>query len=232
MSVRLLVVDHRPHERNLLERRLSAVPGFEVVAQWLNSSDIVRMVDQHQPDVLLLDLDLPADHGFAALKQLSAAPRLSILGMTAERRDHTVLRVLDLGGSGVVARDAPHHVLVRSIRVVADGGYWVEAEDVPALIATMRLRKSALPAAAGSADGVSDAKKFRLTPRELDIVAAVAIGASNKEIANRLSVAECTVKHHLSSVYGKVGVFSRLELALFAIHHHLVQIAEGTHFLP
>lgn len=227
MSVRLLVVDHQPHERNQLELRLRAEPGIELVAQWLNSSNTENMVEQHRPDVLLLDLDLPADHAFDTLNRVAAvAPRTRTLGTCARVTDALIFRVFEIGGHGVIAKRSPHVILVDSIRAVADGRYWVAPEHAPVLIEALHVRTASQPTNAGQ-----DPRRFRLTPRELDIVAAVTMGASNKEIAHQLSVAECTVKHHLSSVYTKLGVFSRVQLALFAIHHHLVQVSESTQFL-
>ena len=227
MSVRLLVVDHHPHARYELERRLDAEPGFEVVAQWLNGSDTVRLVEQHRPDVVLLDLDLPEGQGIETLKRLAALPfPIRILGLCVQVEDDTILRVLDIGGHGVIGRQTPREILFKSIRTVAEGLYWVPPEHVAVLIETLRGRKIVPPVPSPTPDTANDAKRFRLTPRELDIVIGVALGESNKEIAERLSVKECTVKHHLSSVFDKVGVFSRLQLAVFAIHHHLVEIAE------
>jgi len=226
MSVRLLVIDQHPAARYQLERRLDAEPGFEVVAQWLNGSDTVRLVEQHRPDVVLLDLDLPGGQGIEILNRLTALKSPSrVLGLCAEVEDKTVLGILDVGGHGVVGRRAPAEILFKSIRTVAEGRYWVPPEHISVLIETLRTRKTVAQAPVQLLDNSNDARRFRLTPRELDIVAGVALGESNKEIAERLSVKECTVKHHLSSVFDKVGVFSRLQLAVFAIHHHLVEIA-------
>jgi two-component system, NarL family, nitrate/nitrite response regulator NarL len=227
MSVRLLVVEHHPRTRYELERRLDAEPGFEVVAQWLNGSDTVRLVEQHRPDVLLLDLDLPAGQGVETLKRMAALPySVPTLGLCARVHDETILRVLDIGGRGVIGKRSPSEVLVQSIRTLADGLYWVPPDHVAVLVEMLRTHKTLPQVPSEPSDRSSDARRFRLTPRELDIVAGVALGESNKEIAQRLSLAECTVKHHLSSVFDKVGVFSRLQLAVFAIHHHLVEIAE------
>jgi DNA-binding NarL/FixJ family response regulator len=227
MSVRLLVVDRQPHARYELERRLDAEPGFEVVAQWLNGSDTARLVEQHQPDVVLLDLDLPDGQGIEALKRITALPNPSrTLGLCAQVEDDTILRMLDLGGHGVIGRHSPNELLFKSIRTVANGHYWVPPEHVTVLIETLRTRRAGPQTVTPPIQNTRDARRFRLTPRELDIVAGVALGESNKEIAERLAVKECTVKHHLSSVFDKVGVFSRLQLAVFAIHHDLVQIAE------
>ena len=227
MPVRLLVVDHEPRARYELERRLDAEPGFEVVAQWLNGSDTVRLVEQHRPDVVLLDLDLPDGQGIEALKRIIALPNPSrTLGLCAQVDDGTILRMLYLGGHGVIGRHSPNDILFKSIRTVADGLYWVPPEHVTVLIETLRTRKTLAPSVSPPIEKASDARRFRLTRRELDIVAGVALGESNKEIADRLSVKECTVKHHLSSVFDKVGVFSRLQLAVFAIQHQLVETAE------
>ena len=227
MSVRLLVVDHQPHERNRLECRLRAQSGLELVAQWLNSSNTDNMIEQHRPDVVLLDLDLPGDQAFATLKGVAViAPRTRTLGTCARVTDALIFSVFENGGHGVIAKGSPHLILVDAIRAVADGRYWVAPEHAPVLIEALHVRTSSLPMHAGH-----EPRRYRLTPRELDIVAGVTMGASNKEIAHQLSVAECTVKHHLSSVYTKLGVFSRVQLALFAVHHHLVQVSESTQFL-
>ena len=224
--VRLLVVDHHPRTRYQLERVLDAEPGFVVVAQWVNGSDTARLADEHRPDVLLLDLDMPGRASMTTLAQLAALPHpVRTLGLCAQIDNETILRVFDLGGHGVIGKDSSKDILFKSIHTVARGRYWVAPEHVAMLID--RLRERALPDAQPSVrDSSKKPGRFRLTPRELDIVAGVALGESNKEIAERLSVKECTVKHHLSSVFDKVGVFSRLQLAVFAIHHHLVEIAE------
>jgi two-component system, NarL family, nitrate/nitrite response regulator NarL len=230
MSVRLLIVDREPRGRYELERRFDAEPGFEVVAQWLNGSDTARLVEQHRPDVVLLDLDLPDGEGIETLKRITALPIPSrTLGWCAQVDDDTVLRMLDHGGHGVIGRSSPDEILFKSIRTVADGHYWVPPEHVTVLIESLRSRKTAPYSVGQPIPNARDVRRFGLTPRELDIVAGVALGESNKEIAERLAVKECTVKHHLSSVFGKVGVFSRLQLAVFAIHHHLVEIAEYLH---
>ena len=227
MPVRLLVVDRHPGARYELERLLDAEPGFEVVAQWLNGSDTVKLVEQHRPDVVLLDLDMPDGQGIEALQRITALQgRSRTLGLCAQVEDDTVLRMLELGGHGVIGRHSPNEILFRSIRTVAEGLCWVPPEHVALLIETLRTRRTAPQPVSPRVEIASDARRFRLTPRELDIVAGVALGESNKEIAKRLSVKECTVKHHLSSVFDKVGVFSRLQLAVFAIQHQLVEIAE------
>ena len=225
---RLLVVDHDPRIRHQLECLLDAEPGFAIVAQWVNGSDTVRLADQHRPDVLLLDLDLPGTASVTTLQRLTALPHtVRTLGLCARVQSDTILRMLDLGAHGVIDKHSPKEILFTSIRTVADGHYRVAPEHVAGLIEALRTRKPLSDAQAQSHDYSTNPKRFRLTPRELDIVAGVTLGESNKEIAERLSVKECTVKHHLSSVFDKVGVFSRLQLAVFAIHHHLVEIAES-----
>jgi two-component system, NarL family, nitrate/nitrite response regulator NarL len=172
---------------------------------------------------------MPNGQGLEALRRITALQGHSrTLGLCAQVQDDTVLRMLDLGGHGVIGRHSPNEILFKSIRTVAEGLYWVPPEHVSALIETLRTRKT-VPQPVPPVESAGDPRRFRLTPRELDIVAGVALGESNKEIAERLSVKECTVKHHLSSVFDKVGVFSRLQLAVFAIHHHLVEIAEFLH---
>ena len=124
-----------------------------------------------------------------------------------------MLEALRLGARGVVLKDSAIGLLFKCIRTVMAGEYWVDRESVADLV--LYLRQAPEPR--------SPAKKtFRLTPRELQVISTVVAGYPNKEIARRFSISEDTVKHHLSSIFDKCGVSNRLELAIFAINHHLV----------
>ena len=125
-----------------------------------------------------------------------------------------------MGARGIVLKDAPTDILLKSIRAVTDGKFWVGENSVTDLVEILRTY---LPPAGGSSGGGKNPKKnFGLTPRELEVVESIVSGFTNKEIAARYSISEQTVKHHLRNIFDKVGVYNRLELALFAINHRLV----------
>jgi len=119
-----------------------------------------------------------------------------------------------LGARGVVLKDCGTEILMRSIRSVLAGEYWVGREPVSNLMQYLRGLMD-------SSTKISRQKRFGLTPRELDIVSAVVAGFANKEIAEHFKISEDTVKHHLSNIFDKTGVSTRLELALFAVNQAL-----------
>ena len=124
------------------------------------------------------------------------------------------MEALQLGARGVVLKDSATEILLKSIRAVMNGEYWVGRESVSNLV--QYLRTLVTPPSA-----FPQRNKYRLTPRELEIIAAVVAGFANKEIAQYFKISEDTVKHHLSNIFDKVGVSSRLELALFAVNQSL-----------
>jgi DNA-binding NarL/FixJ family response regulator len=166
--------------------------------------------------VLLLDLAMPETTGFDALRLLSkTGTQTRILLLTAGVVRSEIPAALKLGARGVLLKDADADVLFQAIRAVYDGQLWVRREVIDDLLAG--------PPAGGNGRSASKGEnKFGLTKRELELVGLVASGRSNKEIAALCSLREDTVKHHLSSIFDKTGVSSRLELALFAINNRIV----------
>jgi two-component system, NarL family, nitrate/nitrite response regulator NarL len=157
---------------------------------------------------------MPGLAGLDALRELAngAVGVRTILLTGAITRDD-ITAALQLGARGVVLKDAGPELLFRSIRAVFEGGYWLGAEAIGGLLDAVRT--------VGPAPQPPARRPFNLTPRELDVIRAVAGGHTNKEIAKQFGVAEDTVKHHLTSIFDKVGTANRLELALFAMHHDL-----------
>ena len=228
-GLRLVVADHQPPVRRELKRLLHSEPGFAVIAQCASAAEAVRLAGQHHPEVLLLDLDLPGDSGFDALTELAGAREpVPTLGLSSRVQTATMLRALGLGARGVVQKGVPKALLLDGIRAAARNDYWVAPGQLALIVEALKTYRPATEPL-GELQLQATRHRFHLTPRELEIVAGIITGESNREIAERLAVKECTVKHHLASVFDKVGVFSRLELALFAIHHHLVNVAE---YLP
>jgi DNA-binding NarL/FixJ family response regulator len=178
------------------------------------------MVRELQPDILLLDMVMPIITGLEAMEELAASPtpvRTIVLTATIETSD--IVKALQLGARGVMLKEsATSDLLFRGIRSVMVGEYWVGRENISDLIQKLRELTST------GRQHITQKNKFGLTRRELEITSAVVAGYTNKDIARKHSISEETVKHHLSNIYNKVGSSNRLELALFAVHHHLVDV--------
>lgn len=166
-----------------------------------------------EPDVLLLDLATPGVNGLEALREIGATSKPRTLVLTAKIETEQIVQALQLGARGVVLKDAATEILFKSIRAVMKGEYWVGRERISNLVEA--LQSLSRP---GAATG-----RYGLTERELQVVAAIAEGLTNREIATKLVISEQTVKHHLTSIFDKVGVSNRLELAVFAVHNGLLR---------
>jgi DNA-binding NarL/FixJ family response regulator len=215
--VRIVIADDHPIFRDGLRRLLESEGGFQVVGEAEDGAQAVQLAQSLKPDILLLDLAMPKVTGLGALQDLAKVNSpVKIILLTAAIESADIVTALQLGARGIVLKDTATDLLFKCIRVVLDGQYWVGREGVADLVQTLRRLMSPL--------GREPQKKtFGLTKRELDIVGAIVEGYANKDIAKRFSISEDTVKHHLTNIFDKAGVSSRLELALFAVHHKLVE---------
>ena len=213
--IRVVIADDHPILREGLMRLLEDDGGFEVVGQAADGAEAVRLAREQHPDVLLLDLAMPRASGLDALRELSASgagPKVLVLTVAID--DAQIVEALELGARGVVLKEAATELLFKAIRSVVAGQYWVGRDTVTDIVRLLRERRA-------SAARHEPTPAERLTPRERGIVALVAAGASNREVAEKLSLAEDTVKHHISNIFDKVGVSNRAELAAYAAGHGL-----------
>jgi DNA-binding NarL/FixJ family response regulator len=213
-SIRIVIADDHPLVRDGLRTLLEQQPKFAVVGEAGDGLEAVERAKDLRPDVLLLDLAMPRLHGLDVLKALGEmAPDVRIVLLTAAIEREETVEALRAGARGVVLKESATHLLYKCIHAVMDGEFWVGHERIDDLLRTLReIERSQTKASPAS----------RLTKRELQVVAAIVDGASNKEIGKSFGVSAQTVKNHLSNIFDKLGVSNRLELALYAVHHKLL----------
>jgi DNA-binding NarL/FixJ family response regulator len=211
-SLRVLVADDHPVFREGLRMLLETDPKIQVVGEASDGSEAAAMASELKPHLVLMDMRMPRCSGLEALKifQRMSLP-VRILILATEVRKQEIVEALRYGASGIVLKETATQLLRKSISTVMAGQYWIEREGI-----SESDYGVAKPSRADSAD--VSTKNWRLTPREEQIVAEVVSGKTNNEIAQSLGMSPQTVKHHLTSIFDKVGVYNRLELALFCVN--------------
>ena len=213
-AIRLLVVDDHTLFRRGLTALLQAEPGFEVVGEAGDAGEAQRRAAALQPDVILLDHHLPGVHGADAIAGLrEAAPRARVLMLTVSEDAETLARALSRGAAGYLLKTVDSDVLAEAIRRTQRGESTVSPEMTGKLVSAFQSLHTPAPAAAtppAEADPLA-----ALSPREQEILAHIARGASNKEIARALDIAETTVKIHVQHILRKLGLSSRVQAAVF-----------------
>ena len=216
--IRILVADKQSILRAGLRNLLAREAGLEVVGEAPNLVEAIRIAAAAKTDVLLADFGSvhTVDAGaMAALTSQNHTVRTILLAEPDEEKA-AIANALRKGVWGIVWKDTGTRVLIQGIRSVVQGKIWMGKESIAHL-------EDALLLLGGVHGKPSRQKTFGLTRREFEIISKIVSGYANREIARKLSISEDTVKHHITNIFDKVGVYNRLELALFAIHHGLVK---------
>lgn len=212
---RIVIVDDHTLFREGLRTILSTEDDLEVVADAESADDLVELIWQTRPDLLLLDIHMPTGSGLDAVPAvLRISPNTAVLVLTAsdDREDH--VRAFRAGARGVVLKDSARQTLLQAIHAVCRGDVWMDPRMSGALA-------EELAAMGADVDTSSIRNESGLTERELEIVRLVASGYKNKEVGSTLMISERTVKTHLTNIFQKLGVRDRVGLVMYALKHNL-----------
>ncbi|MDT7919544.1 MAG: response regulator transcription factor [Meiothermus sp.] len=206
--IRLLLVDDHPVVRAGLSGLLSSQPDFEVVGEASNGLEALGLLELVGADVVLMDLRMPQMDGVTAIRQVRARfPKVQVLVLTTYDTDSEIVRAVEAGATGFLLKDVPREELFRAVRLCAKGEAVLSPPVAARLLGRMR----------GPGEET-------LSVRELEVLALVAKGFSNKEIARKLKISEATVKTHLLHTFEKLGVDDRTAAVTVALERGILRL--------
>jgi DNA-binding NarL/FixJ family response regulator len=210
--IRVVVVDDHPTVRRGTCDMIEEAEGLEVVAAGANGDEALALVDQHQPDVLMLDIQMPGRDGLSALRELrKRGSKVGVLMMSAAD-DERIVEALSAGANGYLLKTATEEEVERAIRLVAQGQSAILQPEVAQAMVTAARRTSPLV--------------DLLSEREVEVIKTLAKDMANKEIARELGISDRTVQQHLANIFGKLGVSSRTGAVLKALQQGIITIED------
>jgi two-component system, NarL family, nitrate/nitrite response regulator NarL len=215
-AIRILIAEGQDIFRDGLRNLLASESGFQIVGEARDGEEALKLVEQIQTDILLLDHRMPRKSCTEILHSLTESrSKVRTILLSGAVEGEEISAAFELGARGLVLKESSTSaMLFKSIRTVMAGQYWIDSQGVSNPAQKLKQykisNKEVMP------------KNFGLTPREREVLDKVVSGYSNKEIAGQLSISEQTVKHHITNIFDKLGVYNRLELTLFAFHHSLI----------
>ena len=216
--IRLIVADSQTIFRVGLRKIFAVEDDVRVVGQAETYGQAISAISKFTADVILFEAALAGDPAEAVTELLRRSPQSKLVVLTANSDKDLTLEIFRRGAQGVVDRAVEPELLVKCIRKVASGEVWLDQQAVNWVLHAYRSQATRPMAAA---------PKVHLTQKEMNIVACVSQGMKNKEIAQRVNTTEQVVKNYLRKVYDKLGVSDRLELALYCLHHRLLENSDG-----
>lgn len=214
-SVRIFIADDHIIFRDAVKTLLTHEFKCQVIGEARDGAETLRLISEHRPDILLLDMFMPKVSGMDVLQSLSetqdSVKTIVLCGIAGPEE---ISKVFHLGARGLVMKESASGILINSLKAVMAGKYWVGHKAVTNPANVLKNYKNSAQTQVHN--------NYGLTPREMDVIKEVVAGYPNREIAGKLSISEQTVKHHITNIFDKLGVFNRLELTLFVFHHGLV----------
>lgn len=217
-TIKILIVDDHPVVRDGLNAVLETQPDFEVVGEAGDGQEAVAQVEKLQPDVVLLDLDMPVLDGLGALQQImKQQPGTKVIIFTVFDTDERILTAVQSGAQGYLLKgDAPRNEIFRAVRTVYEGGALLQPVVAGKLLRQVQTQTSPTT---NDQSGLED-----LTEREQDVLELIGQGMANKEIAQKLIISERTVKFHVSAILSKLGAGNRTEATRIAAQRGLIKL--------
>jgi len=217
-NIRIVIVDDHVLVREGLKMLLESEAGYTVVGEATGRAEAMALVEREKPDLVLLDLDLGRENGLDLIPDfLKADKNIRILVLTGVSDEQAHRRALRLGALGILRKEMASEVLLRAVERVGAGEVWLDRSLASNLLADIpRAPRSQEPSP-------RTAMIDSLSQREMEILACIGDGLSNKKIGERLFISETTVRHHLTSIFSKLEVHDRLELIVFAYRNGLLK---------
>ncbi len=213
MSIKLVIADDHSMVREGLKQLLELDENLKVVAEASDGIETLDKLTEYNPDILLLDINMPNMNGLAALECIREQKMdVKVLILTIHNEIEYLMRAVEIGCDGYVLKDSDSNLLKKAIYTVFEGEKFVQPSLAPELNARMSLKT------------IADDKLNELTRREVEVLKLIAEGLFNKEIAAKLDISERTVKNHVSNIFKKIDVSDRTQAAVFAIKNNLVNL--------
>lgn len=212
-KIKVMIVDDHSLIREGLKQLLEFDGSIEIVAEATNGIECLEKLNIYEPDVLLLDINMPEKNGIEVLRKMKAnnSP-VKVLILTVHNELEYLMNAVDIGVDGYILKDSEFVELKRAINAVLEGENYIQPSLIPALNSQLVNRD------------IEKDKIALLTSRELEVLAQVANGMFNKEIATNLNISERTVKNHISNIFKKIDVSDRTQAAVFAIKNNIIKL--------
>lgn len=225
-NIRLMLVDDHDVVRTGLRTFLEAQEGLEVVAEAGSGADALQLVQDHQPDVVIMDITMPEVDGLAATRQIKAhLPGCKVLALTVHTDKHYFFEMLAAGAEGYVTKQVAAEELVGAIRSVAAGNVYLQPALAAWLLEDYRRLLARESLAPTPSDGSGSEDKLKtLSKRELQVIECVAQGMTNSEVGATLGISPKTVARHRERIMDKLDLHASAELVRFAIRHGLIEM--------
>lgn len=213
MSVKVMLADDHALMREGIKHLLEFDGSIEVIEEANNGIECLKKLDNIDPDILLLDINMPDMNGIEVLEELKKMNNpVKVLMLTVHSEVEYLIRAIDIGANGYILKDSGSVELKQAINVIMTDGSYIQPSLLPALNSRLINRD------------IDKEKLDSLTKREIEILTQVAGGMFNKEIANNLDISERTVKNHISNIFKKIDVSDRTQAAVFAIKNNVVKL--------